>query len=160
MPGPPPIPTERKRARGNPGHQKLPNAPVQLAATARIPSPPDTLGKNGIEAWNRLWTAGQAWVSPKTDVAVMTRLCEGYDLRAAMAEQLEEDGFMVPGSVGQLRVHPILDKLLALDAQITKYEGLCGFTPADRARMGVAEVKRATAVEDFLAKRAERTRHG
>jgi hypothetical protein len=56
-------------------------------------------------------------------------------------------------------VHPILDKLLALDAQITKYEGLCGFTPADRARMGVAEVKRASAVEDFLAKRAERTRH-
>jgi P27 family predicted phage terminase small subunit len=90
----------------------------------------------------------------------MTRLCESYDLRAALSEELAATGFMVKGSMGQDRVNPLLDKLLALDAQITKFEGLCGFTPADRARMGVAEVKRASAVEDFLAKRAERTRHG
>jgi phage terminase small subunit len=86
----------------------------------------------------------------------MTRLCEGYDMRAAMMAQIEDDGFMVVGSMKQSRPNPLLDKLLALDALITKYEGLCGFTPADRARLGVAEVKRASAVEDFLAKRSQR----
>lgn len=156
MNGPPPIPTERKRARGNPGHQKLSAAPIELAAAARIPRPPATLSDAGTEAWDRLWAAAQAWLSPKTDLGIMTRLCESYDLRAAIAEELGETGFMVKGSMGQSRVNPLLDKLLALDAQITKFEGLCGFTPADRARLGVAEVKRASAVEDFLAKRAER----
>jgi P27 family predicted phage terminase small subunit len=156
MPGPPPIPAERKKARGNPGHEKLPQSPVQLASAAHIPKAPEQLCEPGREAWDRLWTAAQAWLSPKTDLNIMTRLCESIDLRAAIAEELAATGFMVKGSMGQVRVNPLLDKLLALDAQITKFEGLCGFTPADRARLGVAEVKRASAVEDFLAKRTQR----
>jgi P27 family predicted phage terminase small subunit len=158
VPGPPPQPVERKRARGNPGQRKLPEPVVQLVATSSPPPAPDTLldPGPGREAWDRLWTAGQVWLSPSTDLNIMTRLCEAYDMRRAMTVQFEEDGFMVEGSMKQLRVNPLLDKLLALDTQITKYEGLCGFTPADRARLGVAEVKRASAVEDFLAKRAQR----
>jgi P27 family predicted phage terminase small subunit len=156
--GRPPKPTEQKRAIGNPGRRPLPEPVVELAAAAHIPKPPRQLCEPGREAWDRLWTAAQAWLSPKTDLNIMTRLCESIDLRAAIAEELAATGFMVKGSMGQVRVNPLLDKLLALDAQITKFEGLCGFTPADRARLGVAEVKRASAVEDFLAKRSERTR--
>lgn len=156
MTGPPPIPTERVRARGNPGHKKLPTPVVELAAVSQTPRPPAQLMDAGREAWDRLWTAAQAWLSPKTDLGIMTRLCESIDLRAAMMEQIEEDGLMVKGSMGQVRVNPLLDKMIALDAQITRFEGLCGFTPADRARLGVAEVKRASAVEDFLAKRSQR----
>jgi P27 family predicted phage terminase small subunit len=156
MPGPPPEPTERKRARGNPGQRKLPEPVVQLVASSKPPPAPEHLFEAGRAAWERLWTAGQAWVSPETDLAIMTRLCEAYDMRRAMTAQFEEDGFMVEGSQGQPRVNPLLDKLLALDAQITTYEGKCGFTPADRARLGVAEVKRANAVEEFLAKRSAR----
>jgi P27 family predicted phage terminase small subunit len=157
--GPPPKPTEVKRKLGNPGGRKLPDATVALVATNRPPSYPPALieGGHGREAWDRLWIAGAAWLSPATDLGIMTRLCEAYDMRRAMTYQFEEDGFMVEGSQGQPRVNPLLDKLLTLDAQITKYEGLCGFTPADRARLGVAEVKRANAVEDFLAKRRSRT---
>lgn len=154
--GRPPKPVEQKRALGNPGKRPLPMPVVELASAAHIPRPPNTLLENGREAWDRLWTAAQAWLSPKTDIGIMTRLCESIDLRAAIAEELESTGFMVKGSMGQDRVNPLLDKLLALDAQITKFEGLCGFTPADRARLGVAEVKRASAVEDFLAKRSSR----
>ena len=77
-------------------------------------------------------------------------------MREAMIDQLNEDGFMVVGSTGQSRVNPLLDKILAIETLMTKYESLCGFTPADRARLGVAEVKRASAVEEFLAKRAKR----
>jgi P27 family predicted phage terminase small subunit len=148
---------EQKRALGNPGKRPLPDAVVELASAAHIPRAPDTLCESGREAWDRLWVAAQAWLSPKTDLGIMTRLCESYDMRTAIAEELAETGFMVKGSMGQTRVNPLLDKLLALDAQITKFEGLCGFTPADRARLGVAEVKRASAVDDFLAKRASRT---
>jgi P27 family predicted phage terminase small subunit len=98
---------------------------------------------------------------PATDVAIVTRLCEGYDLRERMRQQLAADGFMVEGSKRQQRPHPIVDKLFALDGLITRYEGLCGFTPADRARLGVAEVRRPenAGTEDFFARRrAERSR--
>lgn len=77
-------------------------------------------------------------------------------MRDALLEELNASGFMVEGSTGQMRVNPLFDKILALETLMTKYEGLCGFTPADRARLGVAEVKRASAVEEFLAKRSKR----
>lgn len=134
----------------------MPQPTVQLAAVARIPAAPDSLDSRGRNAWDRLWTAGQAWLSPQTDLDIVTRLCEAHDMREALLAELNATGFMVEGSTGQMRVNPLFDKILALETLMTKYEGLCGFTPADRARLGVAEVKRASAVEEFLAKRSKR----
>src|SRR5690242_19646721 len=68
--GRPPTPTERKRRTGNPGHRPLPEPVVELAAVAAIPAPPATLGDVGAAVWDRLWTAGQAWLSPTTDLDI------------------------------------------------------------------------------------------
>lgn len=154
MPGPPPLPVERKRARGNPGKRKLPDPTVPvLVSAASLPKPPDSLLDAGQAVWDRLWTAGQGWLSPTTDLDIMTRLCEAHDLREAMLSELNTQGFCVEGSTGQIRVHPLLDKVMALEALMTKYEGLCGFTPADRSRLGLAEVKRASKLDELRARR-------
>lgn len=155
--GRPPKPTERKRRTGNPGKRNLPEPVVHLAAVADIPAPPDTLGELGREAWLRLWTAGQAWLSPATDVDLLTRLCEAHDEREAIRDAIAEEGYMVSGSQGQRRANPLLSELRALESQMTKYESLCGFTPTDRARLGYAEVKRASKLDELLARRAGRT---
>jgi P27 family predicted phage terminase small subunit len=149
----PPVPTERKRARGNPGKRALPDPVVLLAAAATIPRPPDSLQATGRGVWDRLWTAAQGWLSPQTDVDILTRLCEAHDLREALLADLHATGLMVEGSVGQTRVNPLLDKLLAVETLMTKYEGLCGFTPADRSRLGLVEVKRAGKLDDLIARR-------
>jgi P27 family predicted phage terminase small subunit len=155
MPGPPPKPAELHRRLGNPSRKKLPDpsSVVPLAVSDGPPPAPDTLREHGRRAWERLWAAGGRWISPDTDVAVMTRLCEGYDLRADMAARLAADGLMVEGAAGQPRPHPLIAQILAVESMITKYEGLCGFTPADRARLGVAEVRPTAdnAVDDFFA---------
>jgi P27 family predicted phage terminase small subunit len=147
MPGPPPLPAEQHRRRGSPSRKRLPNSRdvIPLAPADAPPPTPASLAETGQKAWDRIWTAGAAWLAPATDSAIVTRLCEGYDLRERMRQQLNADGFMVKGSKSQQRTHPILDKLLALEALLTRYEGLCGFTPADRARLGVAEVRRPDA---------------
>ncbi len=129
---------------------------MHLAAVADIPAAPETLGEAGERAWARLWTAGQAWLSPTTDVDLLTRLCEAHDEREAMRDQIAVDGYMVAGSMGQQRAHPLLSEVRALESQITKYESLCGFTPSDRARLGYAEVKRASKLEELAARRAAR----
>ncbi|MFB7907655.1 phage terminase small subunit P27 family [Kitasatospora sp. NPDC056076] len=158
--GRPPTPTERKRRTGNPGGRPLPEPVVQLAAVAHLPSPPATLGDTGRAAWDRLWTAGQAWLSPATDMDVLTRLCEAHDEREAMRDQVAADGYMVPGSMGQTRAHPLLTQIRALEAQMTKWESLCGFTPTDRARLGYAEVKRASKLDALIARRQARAAGG
>ena len=75
-----------------------------------------------------------------------------------MRDQLDADGLMTSGSKRQPRVHPLVDKLIAVETLITKYEGLIGCTPADRARLGVAEVRqpRNAGIEDFFARKRAR----
>jgi P27 family predicted phage terminase small subunit len=154
--GRPPTPTERKRRTGNPGKRALPEPVVQLAAVASIPAPPATLADKGVEVWDRLWTAGQAWLSPATDLDLLTRLCEAHDEREALRDAIADEGYMVTGSMGQRRANPLLSELRALESQMTKYESLCGFTPTDRARLGYAEVKRASKLDELLSRRADR----
>ncbi|MFC1410500.1 phage terminase small subunit P27 family [Streptacidiphilus sp. N1-12] len=156
--GRPPTPTERKRRTGNPGHRPLPEpAIVTLVAFAEIPPVPATLGDLGTAIWERLWTAGQAWLSPTTDLDVMTRLCEAHDEREAIRDEIFRTGYLVLGSMGQQRANPLLSHLRALESQMTKWESLCGFTPTDRARLGMAEVKVKSKLEEMLDRRQRRT---
>lgn len=155
----PPKAVEQKRLTGrsatrDAGGRKLPKPVVVLAASSTVPKPPGSLGDAGREVWGRLWVAGQAWLSVETDRDVLTRLCEAHDERDAMREQIAVDGFMLPGSRGQLRPHPLLTHLRALETQMTHWESVCGFTPSARAQLGHAEVARVSKLDELMAKRA------
>lgn len=157
-PGRPRKPVEQKRLVGKSpttdvsGH-RLPEPVVTLVAVASVPHPPDSLGDAGKLVWDRLWTAGQAWLSMTTDADVLTRLCEAHDEREAMRDQIAVDGYMVSGSQGQPRPHPLLAHLRALEAQMTRWEIECGFTPAARSKLGYAEVKRASKMDELMERR-------
>jgi len=157
-PGRPRKPVEQKRRVGRSsttdvsGH-KLPEPVVTLAAAAAIPPAPSSLGDAGRRVWDRLWTAGQAWLSLSTDADVLTRLCEAHDERDAIRDQIAQDGLMVLGSMGQSRPHPLLSHVRALEAQMTRWEIECGFTPAARSKLGYAEVKRVSKIDELMARR-------
>lgn len=153
MPGPPPQPIERKRLLGNPGKQALSERIIALPAATVAPKAPRSLGKEGREAWKRLWGVGRSWLQPESDFGLMLRLCEAWDERAILKRLIEDEGRVATGSMGQPVTHPAVDQLRSLDNQITRYEALCGFTPADRSRLGLAEVKRVSRLEEFLARR-------
>lgn len=161
--GRPRKPVEQKRLVGKTpstdasGH-RLPEPVVVLAASASVPPSPSSLGDTGRMVWDRLWTAGQAWLSVQTDADVLTRLCEAHDEREAMREQIAQDGYMVLGSQGQPRPHPLIMHLRSLEAQMTRWEIECGFTPAARSKLGYAEVKRASKMDDLMQRR--RKDHG
>ena len=151
-------PVEQKRLTGrsagrDAGGRALPEPVVVLASSADIPVAPASLGDAGCSAWDRLWTAGQAWLSATTDLDVLTRLCEAHDERDAMREQIAQDGFMVVGSVGQMRPHPLLSHVRALEMQMTRWEIECGFSPAARSKLGYAEVKRVSKMDELLQRR-------
>ncbi|ASU83572.1 phage terminase small subunit P27 family [Nocardiopsis gilva YIM 90087] len=155
MPGQPPQPVERKRARGNPGKRSLPEPVAVLQPSDNMPPVPVTLGQTGRAVWQRLWTAGQGWLSPTTDVDIMTRLCEAHDEREAIRAELAESGYLVSGSQGQPRPNPLIRTLRELESQMTKLEGLCGFNPSDRGRLGYAEVKRQSKLDELLQRRRD-----
>lgn len=122
---------------------------------------PVCLLEHGREAWVRLWTAGKTWLSPQTDWDIMVDLCQGYDEEAHHRFVLAEDGAYVKGQRGGLVAHPAQAMLRAVVAEMSRLRGLCGFTPSDRGRLGVGEVKKGTSeLQKLLEKRAERGTRG
>lgn len=175
MPGPPPADPARARRLGNPGKRRLPPppalpdplapglppSPLLPASRARsragapavpIPPVPRGLAAAGRAAWRRLWRVGHAWLSWDADLALLTRLCEGYDERATLQAEIAASGRTTTGSQGQLVSHPAVTQLRALEALLTRWEALCGFTPADRSRLGLSEVQRVSQLEAFLGR--------
>jgi P27 family predicted phage terminase small subunit len=151
-----------------PGVDKPPPVPDDLETAKRASSCPYRdrssgddcvicLAEHGREAWNRLWTAGRTWLSPQTDWDIMVDLCQGYDEEAHHRHVLAEDGAYVKGQRGGLVAHPAQAMLRAVVAEMSRLRGLCGFTPSDRGRLGVGEVKKGTSpLEELLSRRAHR----
>jgi len=70
-----------------------------------------------------------------------------------MREQIATDGFTTEGYNGQPRPHPLLAHVRALEAQMTRWEIECGFTPAARSKLGYAEVKRVSKMDELIQRR-------
>ena len=155
---PPRKPVDQKRLTGrspgrDAGGRRLPEKVVGLAAAAGAPDPPESLKPAGRAEWERLWTAGRAWLSPEFDLLIMRRLCESHDARAEMLAQVERDGFTVEGYKGQPRPHPLLSHIRGIEAEMRRMEIECGFTPAARSKLGYAEVKRVSKIDELMARR-------
>ena len=58
--------------------------------------------------------------------------------------------------VWEIKANPAVQQLRKLEELITRMEGLCGFTPSDRSRLGLAEVKAASALDQLIARQQER----
>lgn len=144
--GRPPVPTERKRALGNPGKRKLPdeNLITMIPAAEEKPESPRPLMKYGQDLWDRIWNAGTPWISVNTDLELLTMTCEMVDERWNIRVKVmqNDDARLRRG-------------LRELDRQIVSNLSLLGFTPSDRSRLGLAEVKAKSKLEELLARRNE-----
>lgn len=143
--GRPPKPTELKRLTGNPGKRKLPDEGnlVLLPSMYEVPSPPRQLvTRAALDLWERTWSMGQTWLSPSTDIELLLITCEMLDERWNLRIQVIQNNR--PEERRGLR---------ELEKQIVNNLSLLGFTPTDRSRLGVAEVKKASKIEELRAKR-------
>ena len=143
--GRPPKPIEQKRLTGNPGKRALPKegSLVLLPSMYEMPEPPrQLLTQAAKDLWERTWSMGQTWLSPSTDIELLLITCELIDERWNLRIKVLQDNR--PEERRGLR---------ELEKQIVNNLSLLGFTPTDRSRLGVAEVKRVSKLEELRAKR-------
>lgn len=144
--GRPPKPAEIKRLTGNPGKRKLPNEReiVLLPAALEVPEPTRPLLKYGREVWDKVWEVGVNWISPNTDIELLLMTCEMIDERWNLRVKVmqTDDAKLRRG-------------LRELDKQIINNLSLLGFTPADRSRLGWAEVKAKSKLEELMDRKAQ-----
>jgi len=143
--GRPTKPIEQKRLLGNPGKRALPKDGLAIPMVSEIPEPHRPLLKYGQELWDKVWQTGATWISPNTDTELLLMTCEMIDERWNLRVKVmqTDDARLRRG-------------LRELDRQIVANLSLLGFSPSDRSRLGVAEVKARSKLEELMAKKNER----
>jgi phage terminase small subunit len=86
----------------------------------------------------------------------MTRLCSNFDriaeLESWLGSDVERRWYTSPN--GQIVTHPAVKQIDQMDAQNTAWMSLLGFTPSDRARLGLAEIRVANELDQFRQRKA------
>lgn len=159
--GRPSKPAEVKRATGNPGGRRLPDAPMPgtgLNAATGVPTPP-SLGEDGQLLWSHVWTAGKTWLSPDSDYTIVKMLCEAHDehetIRRALSTGVVERFYTTAN--GQIVTHPLVTQLGNLRTQMSSWLAAIGFSPSDRSRLGLAEVRVKDELDEVARRRRERS---
>lgn len=146
--GRPAKPTEIKRKLGNPGRRPLPDTSVvqYLEPITFVPDPSRPLLKYGKEFWDKVWGSGLSWISANTDAELLLMTCELVDERWNLRVRV-----MQSNDWRERRA------LRELDDRIIRNLSLLGFTPADRSKLGVAEVKAISKMEQLKRRANERS---
>lgn len=155
--GRPPKPIERKRATGrttntDSGGRPLPAVRETIVKTVTVPAAPDGLQTRGQTEWLNIWTAGSAWLAPQQDYAWVEMIARAWDEIEAYRERVDQDGLIQTGSMGQVIAHPLIAEIRRAEAVIMKALSTLGFSPSDRARLGLAEIKAQSKLQDMMAK--------
>ena len=142
----PAKPLEVKRALGNPGKRPLPDVNSTISLSAGRVEPHQPLGWAGLLLWNRVFGAGQTWISPQSDVELLLLTCKQLD-RQVLLEQ---------AFVAEPNDFHIHRQLLDLESAIVNNLSKLGLTVDARSKLGLAEIKAETKMEQLRNRQRER----
>jgi hypothetical protein len=143
----PPKPLEQKRLTGNPGKRALPkDGAIVVIAQVDNPQPLRPLQDAGFAFWDEAWGKGQLWLG-RTDKWLVQLTAEMFDereeLRGIVADRTASGDKDAWRDRRQLR---------DLERSIVANLSLLAWTPVDRSRYGLAEVKAKSKLAEFMEK--------
>jgi P27 family predicted phage terminase small subunit len=133
----------------------LPAPVTVLPAPAEVPEPPAYLRASGRKHWDRVWMQARRWLC-EVDIGALERYCHLFDMRDLMIGQVVAEGLTTTGSTGQIRAHPLLQRIEAANAELRLLEGQLGLNRSARAQLGVAEVRVASGLDAMIERRRRR----
>ena len=142
----PPRPVEMKRKLGNPGKRAMPKEGSVMEIEGGYREPLRPLGEAGYQLWAEVFGVGELWVSPKTDTQLLQMVCELLDRREILREEFLADPTERKVNMSLLETEKLIQSSLSL----------LGFTPSDRSKLGLAEVKAKSKLEELMDRRASR----
>lgn len=145
--GPAPTPTEKKRLLGNPGKRALPAKTIALAPVVVMPrsAPSDDIVSAILE------TGASAWISEPDRLVLLETLRDLWDERRALRRAADD---LPPEWVLGRYVPAVLTRLEKVEKSILECVSMLGLSPTDRARLGVAEVKARSKLEEMRERRS------
>jgi len=109
-----------------------------------IPLLPPGIESDGAELWKRIWQEGLTWISPQSDMAAAVEACLVADDLAIARRRYRATSD--PKDAGAL---------VAMGKRFDDALSVLGFNPTARSRLGVAEVKKASALDRLMDRRRQ-----
>jgi hypothetical protein len=136
----PSKPIEQKRALGNPGKRAL-KQPAEYIEGGYV-EPMRELKDAGMSLWDSAMKTGEQWIARNTDTQLLLVTCEQMDRREVLMTLWRSN----PTDKN------LLMRLAELEKQIASNLGMLGFTPSDRSRLGLAEIKAKSKLQELMEK--------
>jgi hypothetical protein len=147
--GRPPKPIEHHRRVGRGGTKKADGRPlpvsgeiVALPQANGVPDIPDGVEQAGAELWRQIWQQGLTWISPQSDMAAAIEACRVADDLAVARRRYRATSDPKDAQA-----------LAQMGKRFDEALSVLGFNPTARSRLGVAEVKRVSALDKLLERR-------
>ena len=138
--GRPPKPIELKRRLGNPGKRPLPE-PITSIRPFEVEALSDDGPKTGLELVEALMAAGAGeWISEVDALTTLRLVKDAWDERAVLKAIIAREGHTQEVD-GRIWARPEVGMLRELEKRLTTWLGLLGLNPADRGRLGLAQVQ-------------------
>ena len=152
MAGRPPKPAELKRAAGRTSKTDSGGRPIRdisivtiLPMAERIPEAPVHLGADGVRFWERAWSQAITWLSPNSDLEAIENAAILADAAAAARKK-----YLATLEAADARA------FVAVNKAFTDSLASLGFDPVSRSRLGIAEVKRVSKLEELAQARQQK----
>jgi non-ribosomal peptide synthetase component E (peptide arylation enzyme) len=99
----------------------------------------------GMQLWQAAMTTGGNWIARNSDTQLLLMVCEQMDRRTDLIAKIDE--------TQEWRLYRALHDL---EKMISTNLSMLGFTPADRTRLGLAEVKAMSKLDQLMERKANR----
>jgi hypothetical protein len=140
----PPKPAELAMLQGNPRQHKIRTNDAIAPLEYGYVEPPEDLRESGLELWNKIFGAGELWISIRTDTQLVAQVCRQLDRRDELSRRFWDE----PES----RV--VNMSLLETEKAIVNGLSLLGFTPADRTRLGLVSARTKSKLQELMDMKA------
>lgn len=140
----PPKPAELAMLQGNPRQHKIRTNDALAPLDYGWVDPPDDLRESGLELWNKIFGAGELWISIRTDTQLVAQVCRQMDRRDELSRRFWDE----PES----RV--VNMSLLETEKAVVNGLSLLGFTPADRTRLGLVSARTKSKLQELMDAKA------
>lgn len=121
-----------------------------------LPPVPDYLGKAGVKAWFDVWDFNPH-LHPFVDWPEVAMLAECYDQMAEYRRTIKTQGITTLYK-GETVAHPLIKSTRDAQMIILKIRDRLALNPTSRARLGIAEIKRATGLKDLQKQFEDKTK--
>lgn len=137
------------------GHRPLPD-PVTAITPVQVELVNGHGPKTGLDLVHALMEQGaDQWIGSTDALATLRLVKDGWDERLMLRTILEEQGYTQLNDKGVVIARPEVAMLREVEKQLTVWLGLLGLNPADRGRLGLAQVKaKATGLAALREERA------